>query len=192
MPRLEPLQPPYEPSVAELLTKWMPPGAAVAPLALFRTLARSTALAERMRPLAAGLLRGSLPARQRELVILRACARCGAEYEWGVHVAAFAGAAGLSDEEVAATTRADGAAAFVQAEANLLHLVDALHDTGTIPAALYEALAAAHAPAQLLELIVLAGFYHLISFVANAAGVEHEPWAARFPVAAAVAEDGTR
>jgi alkylhydroperoxidase family enzyme len=185
MPRIEPLQPPYEPPVAEFLNKWMPPGVAVEPLALFRTLARSMPLSERMRPLAAGLLRGSLPARQRELVILRACARCAAEYEWGVHVAAFAAAAGLSEAEVAATTRSDGAAAFAAADGNLLRLVDALHDTGTIPGELYEALASQHAPAQLIELIVLAGFYHLISFVANAAGVDREPWAARFPVAAA-------
>jgi alkylhydroperoxidase family enzyme len=184
MPRIEPLQPPYEPPVAEFLNKWMPPGSAVEPLALFRTLARSLPLSQRMRPLASGLLRGSLTARQRELVILRACARCGAEYEWGVHVAAFAGVAGLSAAEVDATTRSDGADAFAAADGNLLRMVDALHDTGTIPAELHEALAGQHAPAQLIELIVLAGFYHLISFVANGAGVEHEPWAARFPVAA--------
>src|SRR5207302_8614704 len=112
MPRIEPLQPPYEPPVAEFLTRWMPPGSAIEPLALFRTLPVSLPLSDRMRPLASGLLRGSLPARQRELVILRACARCGAEYEWGVHVSAFARVAALSDEEIAATTRADGAATF--------------------------------------------------------------------------------
>jgi alkylhydroperoxidase family enzyme len=184
MPRIEPVHPPYEPPVADFLAKWMPPGFAVEPLALFRTLARSLPLTERMRPLAAGLLRGTLPLRQRELIILRACARCGAEYEWGVHVSAFAAAAGLSDAEVAATARADGADAFSGDDANLVRLVDALHDTGTVPPALYDALAAAHPPEQLIELVVLAGFYHLISFVANAAGVEREPWAARFPVAA--------
>jgi alkylhydroperoxidase family enzyme len=184
MPRITPVSPPYDPSVAEFLTKWMPPGFAVEPLALFRTLARNQPLSDRMRPLAGGLLRGSLPVRQREIVILRACARCGAEYEWGVHVSAFAAAAGLDEREVAATTRADGADAFPPGDRELVQLVDALHDSGTIPDPLYQALAAAHAPAQLLELIVLAGFYHLISFVANAAGVEREPWAARFPVAA--------
>jgi hypothetical protein len=33
----------------------------------------------------------------------------------------------------------------------------------------------------MLELIALAGFYHLISFLVRAVGVDHEPWAARFP-----------
>ena len=75
----------------------------------------------------------SLSMRQRELVIDRVTARCGAEYEWGVHVSAFARVAALSDEEIAATTRADGAATFAPDDANLLQLVDALHDTGTIP-----------------------------------------------------------
>ncbi|HEX9104014.1 MAG TPA: carboxymuconolactone decarboxylase family protein, partial [Polyangia bacterium] len=84
--RIAPLEPPYPPEIAASLHKWMPPGAAVEPLALFRTLQRHPALAERMRPLGAFLLgKTSLTLRERELVILRACARCGAEYEWGVH-----------------------------------------------------------------------------------------------------------
>ena len=32
----------------------------------------------------------SLPLREREIAIDRTCARCGCEYEWGVHVAYFA------------------------------------------------------------------------------------------------------
>jgi hypothetical protein len=35
----------------------------------------------------------------------------------------------------------------------------------------------------LIELIALAGFYHLVSFAANAARVEPEEGAARFPAA---------
>ena len=34
---------------------------------------------------------------------------------------------------------------------------------------------------QLLELLVTAGWYRLISYVLNAARVQPEPWAARFP-----------
>ena len=43
--------------------------------------------------------------REREIVIDRTSALNGCEYEWGVHVAIFAGHAGLSDEEVRATVR---------------------------------------------------------------------------------------
>ena len=41
--------------------------------------------------------------REREIVIDRTCARTGCEYEWGVHVATFAGAAHLTEEQVRAT-----------------------------------------------------------------------------------------
>lgn len=54
--RIAPLEPPYESGIEELLAKWMPPGAGVAPLALFRTLAVHNDLAARMRPLGAGIL----------------------------------------------------------------------------------------------------------------------------------------
>src|SRR5947208_3452125 len=123
-PRITPLQPPYSDEIAELLKKWMPPGAPVEPLALFRTLAKSRLLFERMRPLGSGLLnKSSLPPEVRERVILRSCARCGAEYEWGVHAAAFAPRVGLAEEEVRASL---GAPRTVIERA-----VDELHDSGT-------------------------------------------------------------
>src|SRR5690349_15021200 len=98
-PRIAPIDPPYAPDVAAWLAKWMPPGQAAPPLALFRTLARHPSLGDRMRPLGSALLgRGALPPRVRELLLLRTCARCGAEYEWGVHVTAFAAAVGLDED----------------------------------------------------------------------------------------------
>ena len=33
---------------------------------------------------------------------------------------------------------------------------------------------------QLLELLVIAGWYRLLSYVINAVGIEREPWAPRF------------
>src|SRR5947209_6610279 len=59
--------------------------------------------------------------------------------------------------------------------------VDELHETATLSDATWEQLVASWSIAQILELIIIVGWYHLISFVANAAHVEHEPWAARFP-----------
>jgi 4-carboxymuconolactone decarboxylase len=183
---IAPLTPPYPPDVAEMLARWMPPGAAaVPPLALFRTLVRHPALAERLRPLGAFLLnRGTLPVRARELVILRTCARAGAEYEWGVHAAAFAAAAGLDEAALAATRAARPGAPLAPADLELCRLVDELHDTGALADELAAALAARYGDEQRLELLVLAGFYHLISFVANGARVEPEPWARRWPAPA--------
>ena len=106
-PRIAPLQPPYTRSVAAMLRQLMPPGSEVEPLALFRTLAVHDGLFSRMRPLGAGLLgHPSLAPRERELLILRTCARAGAEYEWGVHAVSFARPLGLSEQQIAATASA--------------------------------------------------------------------------------------
>ena len=176
-PRIAPLEPPYTPELAEMLRKWMPPGAAMEPLALFRTLARSRLLFERMRPLGGGLLnKGTLPARDRELLILRTCARAGAEYEWGVHAAAFGRPLGFSDEELAATQRGG----FTGREALLMRAADELHDSSTLSDETLTSLKALFSDEQLLEILALVGFYHLISFLANGARVPLEPWAERF------------
>lgn len=122
----------------------------------------------------------SLTLRERELVIRRSCARCGAGYEWGVHAAAFGAAAGLAAAAVAATRAAVPGAPLDDADRALLAIVDELHDTGTVPDAAWGASAGRFSDAQRLELLALVGFYHLISFVANGARVEPEAWAARF------------
>src|SRR5438094_7212882 len=109
-PRIEPVRPPYDEDIERQLEKWMPPGASVEPLALFRTLVVHPELASRMRPLGSALLaHGLLDPRDREIVVLRTCARAGAEYEWGVHAVAFASRVGVTDDEVSATaTRGPG------------------------------------------------------------------------------------
>jgi hypothetical protein len=62
----------------------------------------------------------------------------------------------------------------------LVLLVDELHDTGSVGDALWQRLATHFDRRQLLELLVLCGWYHLISFVGSGARVELEPWARRF------------
>src|SRR5579862_4845356 len=102
--RITPLEPPYDPETGDMLKRWMPPGAAVEPLALFRTLAVHEELMSRMRPLGSGILNhGQVSPRDREIVLHRTCARAGAEYEWGVHAVAFAQAVGLTEDQVAST-----------------------------------------------------------------------------------------
>lgn len=157
----------------------MPPG--MPPLRLFTTLARNPRVFARFR--AANLLdHGTLSLREREIVIDRTCARCGSEYEWGIHVALFAAAAGLGADAVRATVHGTAAdPAWTPREALLIRLVDALHDSAGIDAALWSALGAEFSDEQLIELIVLTGFYHTVSFVTNGLRLPPEPGAARFP-----------
>jgi 4-carboxymuconolactone decarboxylase len=180
MPRIAPLEPPYEPAIEALLQKWMPPGSSIEPLALFRTLAVHDELFARMRPLGAGILgHGRIEPREREIVIHRACARAGAEYEWGVHVIAFGRPLGLTDEQIAATVNASSDdPAWSEAERLLVRLVDELHDTCNVSSSLWSELAERYADDQLLELIIVAGWYRLLSGVINAVGIQLEPWAA--------------
>src|SRR6187551_2303116 len=99
MSRIAPAEPPYPPAIAESLGRIMPPG--IEPLVLFRTMARSPRVFGKM--FAGGLLdKGPLSLRQREIVIDRTTARLGCEYEWGVHIALFAGKIGFGEAEVAA------------------------------------------------------------------------------------------
>lgn len=181
-PRIAPLEPPYEPAIEAMLAKWMPPGSPLEPLVLFRTLAVHDELAARMRPLGAGILgHGRIEPREREIVILRTCARAGAEYEWGVHAQAFGRRVGLSEDQIHAT--AHGTAddpAWAESDAMLVRLADDLHERCEVSDAVWSALAARYGDDQLLELVVTAGWYRLMSYVINAARIELEPWAARF------------
>jgi alkylhydroperoxidase family enzyme len=179
MTRLAPLEPPYAESTAATLAQMMPPG--VPPLLLFRTIAHNPRVLAKIR--ASNLLdRGSLERRSREIVILRTTARCGCEYEWGVHVSFFAARVGLGEAEIAATVHGNADdAVWSEAERALIRLVDELHDTSRVSDALWAELRRHFRDDQLVELVVLAGFYHTISFVVNGLGVALEPVAPRFP-----------
>ena len=182
-PRIAPLEPPYDGELGPLLAKMTPPGAPDV-LALFRVLAKNPKLAERMMSTGGHFLgkHSTLSIRDRELVIDRVCARCGNEYEWGVHVAAFGEAAGLSEADVRHTVSypADPDA-WAPNEAALIAMVDALHETSTLDDAQWADLSAHYGEAQVIELLMLAGWYHAISFVCNAARVPLERWQARLP-----------
>jgi alkylhydroperoxidase family enzyme len=179
--RIEPREPPYPDAVAETLRRMMPPG--IEPLKLFRTVAWNEHVLERFRGIGAYLLNfGKLDPIEREIVIHRTCARCGCEYEWGVHAAVFATAVGLSPAQLTATVSgAPDDPAWSARESLLVRLADELHDGATVSDALWSELAREWDPPELIELIAVAGFYHLVAFTANAARVEPEAAAERFP-----------
>ncbi|MEV4422295.1 carboxymuconolactone decarboxylase family protein [Patulibacter sp. NPDC049589] len=182
MPRIEPLHPPYDPEIDGRLRAMMPPR--VPPIRLFRTFAKHLPAVDAMTPWGGYELsdRLSLSLRDREIVIDRTCARCRCEYEWGVHVAFFAGRAGLSAPQVASLTHGDAAdPCWVdRRDAVLIEAVDALHDEAAIGDALWGRLAELLTEQQLLDLLLLCGWYHAISFAANGARVALEEGAPRF------------
>ena len=182
-PRIAPLERPYAPETEAMLRKWMPSGTAIEPHALFRTLAVHDDLFARMRPLGAGILgHGRVEAREREIVIHRTCARAGAEYEWGVHATVFAEAVGLTQEQLKATEKGSAEdPAWSDGDRLLVRLCDELHDTCSVSGLLWSELAKRYSADQLLELVIIWGWYRLIAGVVGAVGIERELWAARFP-----------
>jgi alkylhydroperoxidase family enzyme len=122
--------------------------------------------------------------RDREIVIDRTCALTGCEYEWGVHVATFADAAHLTEEQIRATVEGSAdAPCWSAAEQALVAVVDALHHRATLADAEFKPLAAHYDDAQIFEIILLCGFYHTVSYIANGLDLPQEAKAARFPVA---------
>ncbi|TWF77434.1 hypothetical protein FHX44_113343 [Pseudonocardia hierapolitana] len=182
-PRLAPLHPPYDEDVERLLGKLMPPDVPFDPLLLFRVLAIHRDLADRMRPMASGLLnKGLLPARDREVLIARTTARAGAEYEWGVHAVVFGPSVGLDEAVLGAlATGPADSPAFDQHTRLLVTAADELADDGQLSDRTWQELAAILEPAQLLELIVLCGWYRTLSTVITSMRLPLEPWAPRFP-----------
>lgn len=181
--RLAPLTAPYAPSVEAMLAKWMPPGAAVEPLVLFRTLALHEELFSRLRPAGAGILGSRIvPPDLREVMILRTSARTGARYEWGVHATSFSNDVGLTPQQLAATVHGGpDDACWSPQQRVVLRLADELHDTSAVSDGLYAELDAHFDQRQILELTVTAGWYHTIAYVIGLAGLESEPWATPYP-----------
>ncbi|WP_271472348.1 carboxymuconolactone decarboxylase family protein [Metapseudomonas resinovorans] len=178
-PRIQPVEAPYDPDIQAAFDRVM---SGAPPLLLFRCVARNPRVLQRM--MAGGLLdRGSISLRERELLILRSTARCGAEYEWGVHVAAFNAKAGFSQAQLADTCRVPVDAGLWEAsELALLAMADALHEQADIDDDLWQRLRGHFSEEQLVECVMLAGFYHAVSFLVKGLRVALEDFAPRFPL----------
>jgi alkylhydroperoxidase family enzyme len=120
------------------------------------------------------LLRGDLPAADRELVILRTAWRCGSWYEWAQH-GALAARAGLAAHDVGRITEGPTAAGWHPRQRLLLQATDELLDCRVITDRTWEVLATELSERQLIELCLLVGHYEMLGVTLNSLGVEAEP-----------------
>lgn len=180
-PRMAPAEAPFPVEIQAWLDKVMPPG--VPPLTLFTTLARDPRLFQKF--MGGGLLdRGNLSLRQRELVIDRVTARCGSEYEWGVHVALFGARVGIDAEQQRSLVHGGPAdPCWSAAERALLAVCDALHAQCTVDDATWDAARAHLSEEALLEVLLLCGFYRTVAYLTGALRLPLERFAPRFPAA---------
>jgi 4-carboxymuconolactone decarboxylase len=143
-------------------------------LNIFRTLARHPKLLKRWMVFGAHVLaKSTLPARERELLILRTGWNCRAPYEWGQHVV-IARAAGITDDEIEAVAVGPDAGSWEPFDATLLRAADELHDDSTLSDATWQALRERYDDQQVLDLIFAVGQYHLVSMALNACRVERD------------------
>jgi 4-carboxymuconolactone decarboxylase len=179
-PRIEPLAPADRDDQArELLATVALPTGSDETLNIFATLVRHPGLFRRWLPFGGKLLAGKLPARERELLILRTAWRCRAEYEWGQHVV-IAKSSGVTDDEIA-RVRSGPEEGWSEFDAALVRAVDELHDDGCISDATWQTLAGRYDERQLIEVPMLVGHYHMVGFTLNSLGVQREPGVPGFP-----------
>jgi 4-carboxymuconolactone decarboxylase len=170
-PRIPPLPPEDQDEQARELLAGV--RVADAPAAnIFATLVRHPGLFRRWLPLGGKLLAGKLPARDRELLILRTAEHCNAEYEWGQH-RLIGLASGISEEEIGRVR--SGASGWDEFDAALLRAADELHAEARISDATWETLASRYDDRQLIEVPMVVGHYHMVAFTLNSLGVQLEP-----------------
>jgi alkylhydroperoxidase family enzyme len=119
------------------------------------------------------LAKSTLPARDRELVVLRTGWNCRAPYEWGQHVV-IARTIGITDDEITRVSVGPDAGGWSDEDAVLLRAADELHNDQTLTDATYAALATRYDVQNLLDLVFTVGQYHVVSMALNAFRVDRE------------------
>jgi 4-carboxymuconolactone decarboxylase len=123
------------------------------------TMLRHPNLYRRQMDLNIELVRGAIPPRERELVVLRVAWLCRAPYEWGEHVE-MAKLSGVSTDEIERVTQGSSAEGWSDRDRAVLRAVEELLGDQSVADATWSALAAHWSETQLMELPVLVGVYH--------------------------------
>ena len=124
--------------------------------------------------------RNSLPAREREIVILRIGYLCRSGYEWAQH-AAIGRVAGLTDDEIRRLTVGSAADDWSDADRALLRAAEELVGDHFVSDATWAALRGTWSEQQLMDLVFAVGQYTLVSMALNSFGVQLEDTTERFP-----------
>jgi len=171
-PRVDPL--PLEaadPETRETLESMLRGGS---PSRIFATLAHHPKLLKRWMVFGNHVLnKSSLPARERELVILRIGWLCKSSYEFSAHVP-IGRRAGLSDEDIERIKLGPQAAGLDPFDSLLLRAVDELQQDAFISDDTWRGLSERFDTPQLMDLLFAIGQYRMVSMVLNSLGVQPE------------------
>jgi 4-carboxymuconolactone decarboxylase len=178
-PRIPPVSPEERTGQVRELLDAATVGAA-ADANIFATLVRAPGLFRRWLPFGGKLLNGKLPARDRELLILRTGWNCGAEYEWAQH-ARLALSCDLRAAEIDRVVLGPDAEGWSDFERTLLRAADELHSDWIVSDPTWAALTERYDTQQLIEVPMLVGHYHLVAMTLNTLGVQLDEDLTGFP-----------
>lgn len=139
---------------------------------IYRTLIRHPKLVKRWTVFGNHVLfKSTLPARERELLILRVGALCGCDYEFNAHTA-LGKRAGLTDEEIRRVKEGSDADGWEEFDRGLLRAVEELHSDSFVSDETWKVLAQHYSQEQLIDAVFTVGQYHLVSMALNSFGVQ--------------------
>ena len=137
---------------------------------IFRVLMQNPKLARSWSRFAGYILGGqSLPARDREILILRIGWLNQAAYEWEQHVR-IGKAAGLSDEEIDRISKGPKAG-WNKHEAALVQAADDLFENSVVAEETWKQLSERYNTEQMMDAVFTVGQYNLVSWALNSFGV---------------------
>lgn len=150
------------------------------PLGIFMTLAQHPRLLKRFNAFAGTFIaHGTLPARERELVVLRTAWTTGSAYEWGQHVL-IARDCGVTEAEINAITT-ENLDAWSANDALILRFCDEILIDTDVSDTTWAGAAELFNEAQLVELIMLVGLYRMVAGFLKTARVTPESYLPSLP-----------
>jgi alkylhydroperoxidase family enzyme len=173
-PRIPPVSGHEVDEVADLLPKIVVAGTVTTGRSnVMRTLVRHGYLFQRWTPLLDGLLNGALPARDRELLVLRTAWNCRSEYEWGQHVV-VGRRLSITEEEILRVREGPDAVGWTSEDALLIRAADELHHDFTLSDTTWAQLVDRYDEKQLIELPIVVGHYQLMAMVLNSLNIQRD------------------
>jgi 4-carboxymuconolactone decarboxylase len=169
-PRLAPVADPTPEQSEVLAAAGTRPGRD--PLNIFSTMVHNRRVANRSVLLGGAFLgKGTIAPREREIVILRVGHNASAVYEFGQHVV-IGRREGLTDAEITDLASDAPTHDWSANDRALIALADEICADDCVGDATWATLAAPYSDEQMVELLMLAGYYRMISGFLNSAGVQ--------------------
>ena len=139
---------------------------------IFKTLVNHPDLARRWLVFGNHILgKSTLPAREREILILRIGYLCQAGYEWGQHVI-IGKRSGMTVADINACKTGPDTPGLKEADRLLLLATDELHADAHISDSTWEGLTAHFSTRQMMDLVFTVGQYNMVSMALNSFGVQ--------------------